>query len=93
MSPRWATVADHGLYFYPNERHRRPHVHVMHGMQGAVLDVTTGMVLSGNLPPRVIRAVRALLEEYREEAIFAFNETIEHRFPGALEAKKEAGDE
>jgi hypothetical protein len=65
----------------------------MHGTQGAVLDVTTGMVLSGRLPPRVIRAVRALLEEYREKAIFAFNETIEHRFPGALEAKKEAGDE
>jgi hypothetical protein len=65
----------------------------MKGMQGGVLDVTTGELLAGDLPPRVLRAVRALLAEYREEAISAFNETLEHRFPGALDPKKEVDDE
>ncbi len=93
MSPRWATVAGYGLYFYPNELHRRPHVDVVSGMSGAVLDVRTGEVLAVNLPPRVLRAVRALLSQYREEALRAFNETLEHRFPGALLPEKEVDHE
>lgn len=42
MSPRWATVAGYGLYFYHAERHRRPHVDVRRGGEHATLDVLTG---------------------------------------------------
>ena len=76
MSPRWATVAGYGLYFYAAERHRRPHVDVRKGEEHATVDVLTGEVLAGNLPPRVLRAVQSLLANNREAAIFAFNETL-----------------
>jgi hypothetical protein len=85
MSPRWATVAGYGLYFYAAERHRRPHVDVRRGGEHATLDVVTGEVLAGELPPRVLRAVQELLAEHREEALHAFHETLEHRFPGSLD--------
>ncbi len=93
MSPRWATVAGYGLYFYAAERHRRPHVDVRKGEEHATVDVLTGEVLAGQLPPRVLRAVQSLLASNREAAIFAFNETLEHRFPGTLEAETEASDD
>jgi hypothetical protein len=34
-----------------------------------------------------------LLAKNRDAAILAFNETLEHRFPGTLGAEKEASDE
>ncbi len=93
MSPRWATVAGYGLYFYAAERHRRPHVDVRRGGEHATLDVLTGDVLAGELPPRVLRAVQELLSEHREEAVRAFNETLEHRFPGSLDVETETTDD
>ncbi len=37
MSPRWATVAGYGLYFYAAGRHRRPHVDVRKGEEHATV--------------------------------------------------------
>jgi len=51
MSPRWAEVAGYGLYFYFAERHRRPHVSVLKSGDGATVDLVTGEVLAGELPP------------------------------------------
>lgn len=85
MSPRWTVINGYGLYFYANERHQRPHVDVRKGTEHATVDVTTGEVLAGDLPSGALRAVQRLLAKYREEAVTAFNETMEHRFPGPLE--------
>ena len=71
------------------ERHRRPHVDVRRGGAHATLDVLTGEPLAGELPPAVLRAVQELLARYREEAVRAFNETFEHRFPGPLDQQEE----
>jgi hypothetical protein len=89
MSPRWATVAGYALYFYAAERHRRPHVDVRQGAEHATVDVLTGEILAGELPPAVLRAVQELLEKYRGQAVRAFNETLEHRFPGPLDQTEE----
>lgn len=93
MSPRWTTVAGYGLYFYAAERHRRPHVDVRRGGEHATVDVVTGELLAGELPPRVLRAVQARLAEHRDAALRAFNETLEHRFPGTLDADTETTDD
>ncbi len=57
------------------------------------MDVLTGEVLAGELPPRVLRTVQALLAEHREAALAAFSATLDHRFPGTLEEETEATDE
>ena len=88
MSPRRATVAGYGLYFYAAERHERPHVDVRRGGEHATIDLVTGEVLAGTLPPRVLRAVRELLTEHRDDALQAFMATLEHRFPGSLDERR-----
>ena len=77
MSPRWATVAGYTLYFYAQERHRRPHVDVRGPDGNASVDISTGEVLAGNLPPRVLRAVQGLLQRHRAEALEAFQAAFE----------------
>ena len=91
--PAVGHCARYRLYCYAAERHRRPHVDVRRGGEHATLDVVTGEVLAGELPPRVLRAVQDLLEEHRHAALHAFNETLEHRFPGSLEASTETSDD
>lgn len=91
MSPRWATVAGYGLYFYAEERHQRPHVDVRRGTAHATLDVQTGQVLAGSLT--VLKAVRALLAAHRKEAVRAFEATRRHQFPGTRDASMEDPDD
>ena len=89
MSPRWASVGRCGLYFYAAERHHRPHVDVRGPGIRATLDVRTGEVLAGYVPPRELRRVRRLLEEHRELALEAFHQALEHDFAGTLEDQLE----
>lgn len=84
MSPQWARVMGYGLYFYFGERHRRPHVDVRRRGEHATLDIVTGEVWAGELPLPVLRAVRGLLREHRQEALDAFHTALEHRSPGRL---------
>lgn len=88
MSPQWAEVMGYGLYFYFGERHRRPHVDVRRGAEHATVDIVTGELLAGQLPPRVLRAVRSLLEAHRQEALDAFHAALDHRSPGRLEGQE-----
>ena len=89
VSPQWANVMGYGLYFYYGERHRRPHVDVRRGATRATLDIVTGEVLAGELPPRILRAVRSLLHKYRDEALQAFETALDHRPPGRLEVQED----
>jgi hypothetical protein len=85
MSPRWASVGPCHLYFYAHERHRRPHVDVRGPGFDATLDVETGELLAGRMPPQLLAEVRRLLRRHRREALAAFEATLAHEFPGTLE--------
>lgn len=89
MSPRWATVAGYDLYFYSAERHHRPHVSVRGSDGRASVDIVTGELLAGQLPPRVVRAVRRLLDQHREQALEAFQAALDHRSFASLDTLEE----
>lgn len=84
MRPRWATVAGYGLYFYAAERHRRPHVDARQGDERATGRRHHGRGAHWPALSSGLRSVQSLLAEHREAAVFAFTETLEHRFPGTL---------
>src|SRR5262249_33426581 len=63
---------------------------VRRGAEHATLDFVTGEVLAGELPPRVVGAVQALLKGHREAALHAFNETLEHASPVTLRKVRRA---
>ena len=45
-----------------HDDHPPPHFHVEYGEHTAVVDLSTGMILAGKLPPRVVR----LVQEWRK---------------------------
>ena len=89
VSPRWASVGPWKLYFYAMERHQLPHIDVRGPGFNATLDIETGEVLAGQLPPTGLRAVRELLTAHRLHALEAFARTLAHDFPGTLEQQLE----
>ncbi|HEX9889937.1 MAG TPA: DUF4160 domain-containing protein [Nitriliruptorales bacterium] len=83
MSPRWAEVAGHTLWFYYREEHQRPHVAVR-GEHHATIDLNTLEILAGGLPPNVYRAVRRFLAHHRDEAFAAWEASRRGEPPGTI---------
>jgi hypothetical protein len=57
------------LYFKDQKRHRKPHIHARYQDQRAVLDIHTGRVLAGTLPPGKLRLVQAWVEIHRDDLL------------------------
>jgi len=55
------------MYFFDNEKHQLPHIHVKYQGQNAVFSISDGNIISGGLPNRQLRLVQAWIEIHREE--------------------------
>lgn len=77
-------VAGHTLWFYYREEHQRPHVAVR-GEHRATLDLETGELLAGHLPPKLHRTIHGFLADHREEARAAWRATRQGHPPRTLE--------
>ena len=55
------------LYFYDNERHHLPHIHVRYQGMKASIAIGDGELIEGGLPPAKLRLVQAWIEIHREE--------------------------
>lgn len=85
MSPRWAQVAGHTLWFYFLEEHQRPHI-AIRGEHRATIDLCTGDILAGHLPPKLYRTIRRFLDEHHDEAVAAWRATQAHEPPGSIDS-------
>lgn len=55
------------LYFYDNERHHLPHIHVRYQGMKASISLSDGELIEGSIPPAKLRLVQAWVEIHREE--------------------------
>ena len=55
------------MYYFDNQQHNSPHIHVRYQGQDAVIEIPTGAVLEGNLPNAKLKLVVAWIELRREE--------------------------
>ena len=62
------------MYYFDNQQHNTPHIHVHYQEYTAVIEIPTGNVLEGGLPPSKQKLVDAWIV-LRQEVIFP-------RFPG-----------
>lgn len=94
MSPRWASVGNAGLYLYPEEPHRRPHIDVRGPGWNVTLDIRTGEELarSGQVDRATLDDAKDLLAEHRELAEAAFSALLDHRWVGSLDDQLEDRD-
>ena len=55
------------MYFFDDRKHRAPHVHVEYAEHAAVIALSTGEVLEGELPRNKMKLVEAWMELHADE--------------------------
>ncbi len=57
------------MYFFDNQQHHLPHIHVEYQGDAAVFSVDAGDVIQGVLPRKQLRMVQAWIEIHRDELL------------------------
>ena len=57
------------MYFFDNEQHHVPHIHVEYQGQTAVFDIDTAELIAGDLSRKQLRLVQAWMELRRDELL------------------------
>lgn len=74
-----------GIIFTGGE-HPPPHIHVRYNEFKASVDLRTGCILAGKLPPRVIKLTRKWLNENREATLKEWERMENGETPRPLES-------
>lgn len=55
------------LFYFDNQQHHCPHIHVHYQDESAVIEIPTGKVLEGSLKSNKMKLVQAWIEIHQEE--------------------------
>ena len=55
------------MYFFDNQQHNTPHIHVHYQEHSAVFEIPSGALLEGNIPNTKKKLVEAWIEIHQEE--------------------------
>ena len=65
------------MFFFDDKKHHHPHIHANYGENDAVIKITDGKVLSGELPKSKMKLVQAWLEIHKDELLADWKLAIE----------------
>ncbi|WOG30134.1 DUF4160 domain-containing protein [Endozoicomonas sp. 8E] len=54
------------MYYFDNQQHNMPHIHVFYQNFEAIIEIPTGKILEGNLPKSKQKLVDAWIEIHKE---------------------------
>lgn len=57
------------MYFFDDKQHHEPHIHVEYADSKAVMSISNGDILAGELPASKAKLVRAWLEIHKDELV------------------------
>jgi desulfoferrodoxin (superoxide reductase-like protein) len=57
------------MYFFDNDHHHKPHIHVEYQGQKAVVEIATGLIIAGALPSKQTKLVSAWVEIHADELL------------------------
>ena len=55
------------LYYFDNQQHHMPHIHVHYQEQSAVIEIPSGKLLEGEIKGNKLKLVEAWIEIHKEE--------------------------
>ena len=55
------------MYYFDNQQHNMPHIHVHYQDDSAVIEIPTGKLLEGKLPRAKLKLVDAWVEIHQED--------------------------
>ena len=57
------------MYFFDNDHHHKPHIHVEYQGYKAVFEIATGLIIAGALPTKQTRLVSAWVGIHEDELL------------------------
>lgn len=57
------------MYYFDNQQHNKPHIHVYYQNQNAVIGIPGGQLLEGSLPANKLKLVDAWVEIHQEDLL------------------------
>lgn len=57
------------MYYFDNQQHNMPHIHVHYQDDSAIIEIPSGSVLAGKLPKAKQKLVDAWVEIHKDELI------------------------
>jgi len=76
------------LFFFDNDKHNLPHIHIRYAEFKASIEIETGNLLAGNIPNRQLRLVQAWVEIHREELMANWLLAVEGNAPFQVDPLK-----
>ena len=55
------------MFYFDNQEHKLPHIHVEYGGENAVLSIPDGNILSGHIPANKVKLIQAWIEIHKED--------------------------
>ncbi len=55
------------MYYFDNQQHNMPHIHVHYQDDSAIVEIPSGIVLEGKLPRTKLKLVDAWVEIHKDE--------------------------
>ena len=55
------------MYYFDNQKHQQPHIHIRYQGDEAVIAIPTGDLLAGNLKSAKLKLVQAWIEIHQDE--------------------------
>ncbi len=65
------------MFHFDDKKHHLPHIHAHYGEQSAVIEISSGEVLGGELPKNKMKLVQAWVEIHKEELTANWNLALE----------------
>ncbi len=76
------------LFFFDNDKHSKPHIHVKYGEFKASIDIEAAEILEGEFPNRQLRLVQAWIEIHKDELLADWSLAVEGDSPFKIEPLK-----
>ena len=57
------------LYYFDNQQHHLPHIHVHYQEESAVIEIPNGKLLEGKIKSNKLKLVEAWIEIHKEELL------------------------
>ena len=76
------------LFFFDNDKHQLPHIHVRYAEFNASIEIETGEVIAGDFPRRQIKLVQAWVEIHKDELMANWSLAVEGNSPFKIDPLK-----
>lgn len=73
------------LYFFDNQQHKLPHLHVKYGGYELIIAIETSECIEGYLPNKQRKRAEAHITMYREQLMQMWRKAVKGENPGKLE--------